>query len=293
MFCLFMVISKESSNLLLMNRLQEYPFESHYHDEGEKQAPVLVFLHGVPTWSYTFRRIIPACVAVGYRVVVPDLPGFGLSEKPTSKRDFTLYWLLNLIKRFMGFMDLKQPVLFAQDWGAVLGMLLAAENENLFSGMILCNGLLPVPGMKTPKFFRFWKFFARFSPILPVGMIVNFGSKRRLSRMEKYGYNFPYGSNKQKKAIRWMPQLLPIVMRHSNFQWLSDAWSNLDKWTKPVLTIFSDGDPITQGGEKIIQKRIPGARDQDHVVLTGGHFLQEDASEEISRRIIRFMKKVG
>ncbi len=286
-----------------MSRLQDYPFESHYlyisgfkiHylDEGKKQAPGLIFLHGVPTWSYTFRRIIPVCVDAGYRVVVTDLPGFGLSEKPTIKRDFTLYWLLDLMKKFMGLLDFKQPVLFAQDWGAVLGMLLAAGNEYLFSGMILCNGLLPVPGMKTPQIFRLWRLFARFSPLLPVGKIVDIGSKRRLSTLESFGYNFPYGSNRQKNAIRWMPQLLPIGMRHSKSRWLSDAWSNLDRWKNPVLTIFSDGDPITQGGEKIIQKRIPGAKDQDHIVLKGGHFLQEDAPEEISRRIIGFMKKIG
>ncbi|MEN8230336.1 MAG: haloalkane dehalogenase [Bacteroidota bacterium] len=284
-----------------MSWKEEFPFESHYQDisgcrlhyldVGEKEAPALIFLHGVPTWSYTFRRIIPACVKAGYRVVAPDLPGFGLSEKPIVKRLFTMKWLVQVIRDFIGIMNLEQPVLFAHDWGAIVGLLLASEKEERFSGMILCNGLLPLPGMKIPHLFRIWRLFARFSPLLPVGRIVDFGSKNRLSSIEREGYDFPFHSNGDKKAIRWMPQLLPIGKKHSEVQMLEDAWSGLERWMKPLLTIFGNGDPITRGGERILQKRIPGAKNQDHILLNGGHFLQEDAPEEISRVIIDFMKK--
>ena len=287
--------------MLVMSHLQEYPFESHYQDvsdcrlhyldEGEKKAPALIFLHGVPTWSYTFRRIIPTCVKAGYRVVAPDLPGFGLSEKPMEKQLFTLKWLVEGMGEFIGIMNLEQPVLFAHDWGAIIGSLLISEKENRFAGMILCNGLLPVPGMKTPHLFRIWRLFAQISPLLPVGRIIDFGSKKRLSSMERRGYDFPFNSSREKKAIRWMPQLVPIGKGHKDVQMLEDAWLNLDQWMKPLLIIFGNGDPITRGWERVLQRRIPGAKNQDHVLLKGGHFLQEDAPEDISRAIVGFMKK--
>ncbi|MCK4748598.1 MAG: alpha/beta fold hydrolase [Bacteroidales bacterium] len=283
-----------------MNRLLAYPFQSHfkdvsgikihYLDEGDPDAPALIFLHGVPTWSYSFRRIIPDCVAAGLRVIVPDLPGFGLSHKPIDKQIFSLRWMVAHVAEFIDLMKVDRPVLFAHDWGVLIGLLLAAEADNPFSGMILSNGFLPVPGVRAPWLFRIWRTFARYSPLLPIGMIVNLGSKRRLSRKEKQGYNYPFNSMKEKGAVRIMPGLIPVGNRNG-IEVIEKAWSQLEEWDKPLLTIFGDGDPITRGGEKIIQTRIPGAWNQDHKILKGGHFLQEDAPEEIARTIIRFMEK--
>ena len=279
----------------------DFPFESHfldvsglrmhYIDEGDKEAPAIIFLHGVPTWSYTFRNVIPACVKSGYRVVAPDLPGFGLSEKSIDKPLVTLSWLVNMVSEFIGHIQLDQPVLYAHDWGAVIGLLLASQKDDPFSGLILSNGLLPVPGMKAPFQFSIWRLFARISPFLPVGRIVDYGTSRRLSSMERKGYEYPFRTTKEKMTIRLMPQLLPMGRRHPEFHRLKMAWSNLEKRKKPLLTLFSDGDPITRGGEKILQERIPGSSQQDHIILRGGHFLQEDVPEEISRKIIGFMRK--
>jgi haloalkane dehalogenase len=170
-------------------------------------------------------------------------------------------------------------------------MLMASDDNKLFSGMILSNGLLPFPGIRIPLLFRIWRSFAQYSPVLPVGMIVNSGCNRRLSRKEKSGYNYPFNTRADKRSVRKMPGLLPVGRRSRDQEMLELAWTRLERWEKPLITLFSDGDPITRGGDKIIQEWIPGAADQEHKILRGGHFLQEDAPGEISKEIIRFVKR--
>lgn len=280
--------------------LPDFPYESHfrdvsgyrlhYIDTGVRDAPVILFLHGVPTWSYTFRKIIPQCVEAGYRVVAPDLPGFGLSEKAIPSDTFSLNWLSKVLAEFMEQCQISNSVLFAHDWGGVIGLMQASLNMEIFSGIILCNSLLPWPGMKVSYLFKLWRFFARFSPVLPVGLIVNLASKKRLTRTEIQGYNYPFHSATEKKAIRIMPRLLPFKKGQKGYSEVVEAWSVLSGYKRAVLTLFSNGDPITRGGEIIIHKRIPGTRNQAHKVLNGGHFIQEDAPVEIANAIIAFMK---
>ena len=280
----------------------DYPFDSHYQDvsgyrlhyldEGEQASQAILFLHGVPTWSYTFRKIIPACTLAGYRVIALDLPGFGLSDKAIPKNIWSLDWLVTIVGDFINRINIRGSVLFAHDWGGIIGLLLASSNKELFSGIILCNSLLPVSGMRIPLLFKLWRLFARCSPVLPLGHIVNMGSNRNLTQNERRGYGFPFGSEIEKRAIRILPRLLPIGSGYPGYKEIEKAWTRLAGWTKPVLTLFSDGDSITRGGEKIIQGRIPGALKQNHLILRGGHFVQEDAPSEISYAIIEFMKTV-
>lgn len=280
--------------------LSDFPFESHfldvsgcrlhYIDAGDRDAPVILFLHGVPTWSYTFRKIIPRCLAAGYRVVAPDLPGFGLSQKDIPPEKVSLGWLTNIVGKFVDMCQISRPVLFAHDWGGVIGLMLASSRAVDFSGLILCNSLLPFPGIRKPLLFKAWRCFASCSPVLPVPMIVNLASRRRLSRTEKKGYGFPFTSGRDKKLIRIMPRLLPFKEEEAGYKEVEDAWLGLSAYNSAVLTLFSQGDPITRGGEKAIQERIPGARNQAHKLLKGGHFVQEDAPEEIAESILAFMK---
>lgn len=280
--------------------LPDYPFESHfqevsgyrlhYIDVGAKNAPAILFLHGVPTWSYTFRKIIPLCTEAGYRVLAPDLPGFGLSQKGIPPETYSMEWLTKIIAGFMDECKISKPVLFAHDWGGVIGLMLASSNEALFSGIILCNSLLPLPGMRIPPLFKLWRWFARYSPFLPVAMIVDMASKRKLTRAERHGYNFPFRSARDKKAIRIMPRLLPFKEKQNGYAEVVKAWSLLSGYRQAVWTLFSQGDPITRGGDHIIRDRIPGARDRAHTILQGGHFIQEDAPEEIANSIIGFMR---
>ena len=215
-----------------------------------------------------------------------DLPGFGLSEKPISRELYTMDFLVNVVGGFINQLEISNSVLFAHDWGGVLGLQLASTYEPPFSGLILCNSLLPVEGMKIPFLFRLWRCFARYSPVLPVAMVVNLACDKRLSRVQKHGYNYPFKSGEDKKAIRLMPQLLPFKSGQSGFSEIKKAWAGLAGFEKPVLTLFSDRDPITRGGEKLILDRIPGAQNQNHRILHGGHFIQEDAPHEIANHII-------
>ena len=280
--------------------LPEYPFKSnfiqiegvkiHYIDEGNPTGPVILFLHGVPTWSFTFRKIIPECVSSGNRVIAPDLPGFGKSDKLFSASMFSLRQLIDWTEEFIYRLKLEKIYLFAHDWGAIIGLIIAARHPERFSGIIACNGFLPVFGQRIPLSFHLWKLFCRYSPVLPVGKIVDLGCNKILDSSEKFGYDFPFSKSNEKTAIRVLPGLIPLKYDDTGADLIFEGWKRLESWEKPFLTIFSSDDPFTKGGEKILQQRIPGAKNQPHRIIDGQHFLQEDVPEELSRIIIQFVK---
>jgi haloalkane dehalogenase len=260
-----------------------------YIDEGDNHASAILFLHGVPTWSYTFRNIISVCLAAGYRIIAPDLPGFGLSSKPKDPEFYTLQNIVSWLYEFLTRLKVREGYLFAHDWGVILGLFIAAEQPLFFRGIIACNGFLPVNGTKIPSLFSLWKLFTRYSPFLPVGDIINLGCSRKLTRTEKMGYAYPFPTNSDKLAIRILPQIIPLKENDRDSVLIGMTWEKLKKWYKPFLTIFSDNDPITSGGDLILQRSIPGAFDQKHFRLHGKHFLQEDQPEEIGNIINGFI----
>lgn len=282
--------------------LSDYPFQSnlikingvqlHYVDEGDKNDSVIFFIHGVPSWSYGFRKIIPNCVEAGLRAVAIDLPGFGRSDKPANSEIYKIENLVELLDEFVARLELKNVVLFVHDWGAIIGLILATKRSEYITGIIACNGLLPIINQKVPFLFRAWKCFTKYSPILPVGRIVDFGSNRKLTKEERVAYNKPFSERKKKNAIRILPQMIPLKKNEPEADLIEESWNELKKWNKPFLTIFSRNDPITKRGEKILQKRIPGAKNQAHQILEGKHFLQEDQPEELSRIIINFYNEL-
>jgi len=263
----------------------------HFISEGNPEAPTILFLHGVPTWSYTFRKIFPLCLAAGFRVIAPDLPGFGKSGKTQDSGFYSLENLVETMFEFVRRIELKRVVLFCHDWGAIIGMSLAAKKPELFAGIITCNGLLPTTGQRIPFQFKVWKWFTKYSPVLPLGRIVEFASNRKLSKKERAGYDFPFSTEQDKKAIRILPGKVPLKNEDPGADFVIECWKELEKWEKPFLTVFSNNDPITRGGEKIIQKRIPGAKNQSHRILSGKHFLQEDQPDELGKTITEFAGK--
>lgn len=280
--------------------LVDFPYNSHfttidshkihYIDEGPAESIPIVLLHGVPTWSYLFRKIIPGLLKEGYRVIAPDIIGFGMSEKPSSKKYYTFDIITDILSKFLATLCLENIVLMGHDWGAIFGFRLAVENDSRFSGLILCNGFLPRGDEKAHYLFSLWKFFTSYSPLLPVGKIVNMGCITSLSKQEKRAYNLPFSNNKSKIAIRILPKLLPF--NNNDIITANEIWGYLQNWKKPVLTIFSSNDPITKGGEGIIQKHIPGATGYNHIILHGGHFLLEDSPDEILIAVNLFMSKI-
>ena len=266
-------------NFLLINGMR-----MHYVDEGDKGSKTLLLLHGNPSWSYLYRNIIPFFSDKGYRVIAPDLIGFGKSDKPSSKHFYNIDMMTGWIKSLVETLNLKDTILFGQDWGAIVGMKLAAENQDFFAGLILANGLIPDETLRKPALFRLWQLFCILSPVIPVDQIISLGCSRKLDRNEKKAYRMPFPSNRYKAAIRSLPSLVP-------FKSAGSTWDTLKKFNKPVLTIFSDKDRITKGLEKIIINNIPGAAGEDHRIIKGGHYLQEDSYDALNYHINKFLDK--
>jgi len=280
--------------------LADFPFSSRltevngikirYIDEGNCDSPVILLLHGVPTWSYTFRKIIPICLAAGNRVIAPDIPGFGMSDKPPDPKRYTLDNLFSWVSEFFLSLNLDKVCIFGHDWGVIFGMMIAARYPGKISGIIACNGFLPVLPSRAPLGFFLWKLFAKYSPYLPVGEIVNMGCSRRLTRIEKKGYDYPFSNNEEKIAIRILPGLIPLDHNTHEAGLFKLIWDKMEKWDKPFLTVFSDNDSITRGGHLVLHKKIPGTRNHSGRILAGKHFLPEEAPLEISNIINDFVK---
>lgn len=262
----------------------------HYLDEGLKTAPVILFLHGVPTWSYTFRNVFPKLVEGGYRTILPDLPGFGLSDKPERKSFYLPGNTVRILRSFIQELGLNNVSLFCHDWGAILGMILLARDTKFFRGVILCNGLLPDDLVRLPWLFYIWKYYSRFYPGIKAGRVVNMGSLRQLCRDEIQAYNHPFRTEKDKVAFRLYPRMIPF--KGKNMELSKESWKILMTVDVPVLTIFSTEDPITRGGESVIIDRIPGAGSQEHIMLSAGHFIQEDVPDELASSVLLFLNKI-
>ncbi len=281
-------------------RIVDYPFASHYVDidglrvhyldEGNKDSLPVLLLHGVPTWSYLYRHMIPFLANAGFRVIVPDLAGFGKSDKPKDAKWHTLLNHVTSIKRLISELDLRDITLFGQDWGSMIGLRAATEDADRFAGIVISNGGLPTGKEKPPFLFILWKLFARFSPCLPIGRLVSYGSIRNLSKMERKAYRAPFPSAGFKNGIRVLPQRVQVAAKDPDAVLNEKAWQVLSQWKKPFLTVYGDKDPITRGWEKRFQNMIPGAIGQNHRILHAGHFIQEDAGIELAEIIITFIE---
>lgn len=258
----------------------------HYVDEGKSDNPkqkTVLMMHGEPSWSYLYRHMIPVCVAAGHRVIAPDLIGFGKSDKPTDINVFTYQKHMDWVTEFITQLGLKDLTLVCQDWGSLLGIRLAAEQEDRFDAIVVGNGMLPTGGEgKTPKAFRIWRAFAKNSPWFPISKIVNLGTFKQLSKDELRAYDAPFPNAKYKKAARAFPALVPTTANDPANEANSAAWKILESWQKPFVTAFSNGDPITKGLEKHFYNRVPGTKNMPHKTLKGGHFLQEDSGAEFA-----------
>jgi haloalkane dehalogenase len=270
----------------------------HYVDEGPREAAPVLLLHGEPSWSYLYRSMIPPCAAAGHRVLAPDLVGFGRSSKPTRVEDYTYERHCAWVRSFVEGLDLRGITLFCQDWGSLVGLRLAAEMEERFARIVVGNGGLPegrppggsrLAGLGNAAAFLAWRTFARFSPRLPVGRLIQVGSARRLDDEELRAYEAPFPDDRYKAGARAFPLLVPVTPRDPAVPANRRAWAVLERWEKPFLTVFSDGDPITRGLDRVLQRRIPGAKGQPHRTVRGGHFLQEDAGPELAQAILELI----
>ena len=260
----------------------------HYVDEGPRDAPVVLMMHGEPSWCYLYRHMIGPVVAVGFRVVAPDLIGFGKSDKPTKKTDYSYARHVGWMRQWIEALDLTRMTLVCQDWGSLIGLRLVAEMPDRFAGVALSNGGLPEGG-SPPRAFAIWRAFSKWSPVFPIGRIVNVGAKRALSSAEIAAYDAPFPDSSYKAGARIFPSFVPF----ENNVAIPDqkrAWQVFEQWHKPFLCCFSDGDPVTRGGEARFIGRVPGTKGQPHCTLHGGHFIQENDPQGFVDCILKVAK---
>lgn len=261
----------------------------HYIDEGPRDADPVLLMHGEPSWSYLYRKIVPGLAAKGHRVLAPDLIGFGRSDKPSEQTDYTYERHVQWMHQWLESLDLKGVTLFCQDWGGLIGLRLVAVLPERFARVVVANTGLPVGTGLTPAFEQ-WLKFSQSVPELPIDGIVNSGTQRELGAGELSAYRAPFLDESYKAGARQFPLLVPITAGHASVAENKEAWKALERFEKPLLTAFSDNDPITKGGERQFQERVPGAKKRNHVTIVGaGHFLQEDKPLEIVELIDKFI----
>ena len=262
----------------------------HYIDEGPRDAPPILLMHGEPSWSYLYRKFIPALIARGHRVIAPDLIGFGKSDKPATRDDYTYERHVRWMRDWLIALDLTNITLFCQDWGGLIGLRLVAAFPDRFARLVIANTGLPT-GTGFSEGFNAWLAFSQNVPHFPAGAIVNGGVIRDLTPAEIAAYDAPFPDESYKEGARQFPNLVPVTPEHASVAENKASGAVLERFDRPVLTAFSDGDPITRGGEKAFIERVPGARGQPHAILAGaGHFLQEDRPEELCALIQDFVR---
>lgn len=264
----------------------------HYVDEGPRNAAPVLLLHGEPSWSFLYRTMIPILVAAGHRVVAPDLVGFGRSDKPARREDYTyarhVAWMRGLLEA----LDLQAITLVCQDWGGLVGLRLVGEHEARFARVVAANTFLPTGDRRPADAFFAWREFSQNVPELPVGKIVSTGCVTTLAPEVVAAYDAPFPDESYKAGARQFPALVPVTPDDPAAPANRAAWDVLRRFTKPFLTAFGDSDPITAGADRVLQKEIPGAAGQPHTILKGaGHFLQEDRGEELARVVVDFIAR--
>ncbi len=265
----------------------------HVVDLGPKDAHTTVLLlHGEPSWSYLYRHMIPGLVAQGYRVVAPDLVGFGKSDKPAHRSDYTyaahVEWLTAVVFQAL---ELDHLTLFCQDWGGLLGLRLVAANPEKFDRVVVSNTGLPTGTGRQTKAFLAWQNFSQTSEVFPIGNIVNGGSVRELTPPEIAAYDAPFPDETFKEGARQFPSLVPSTPDNPEREANERAWEHLEQFDKPFLVAFSDQDPVSRGTDGIFAKRIPGTKGQAHTTMIGGgHFLQEDCPDELVALLVSFIE---
>lgn len=266
----------------------------HYVDEGDSTAPVALLLHGEPSWSYLYRKMIPGIVAAGYRAIAPDLIGFGKSSKPSERSDYSYQTHLQWLGAFIEALDLQHIHLFCQDWGGLLGLRLALQMEDRFDSIIASNTTLPTGQIPMPPAFQQWRDFSQNVPQFPTGKIIDGGTVTKLPPEVIAAYDAPFPDESYKAGARIFPALVPAEATEAEAINNQKAWAQYSQWQKPVLTLFSDSDPIMKGGEAYFQKIIPGCKGQPHeIIQQGGHFVQEDQGELLAEKMVAFIKSIG
>jgi len=299
----------------------------HHVEEGPREGPTVVCMHGQPTWSYLYRHMIPVLAGAGLRVLAPDLVGFGRSDKPAAREDFTYQRQVDWMTAWLVANEVRGATLVGQDWGGLIGLRMVAENPDLFERVVAANTGLPLPETVSESFAQAVREYRRSAPTptlaevgaalsqpdhrkpersfaawqklcwetedLPIGvMIAGSVDGRTLTPQEVAAYDAPFPSSAYKMGPRAMPSQVPTLPDDAAVEANRRAWEVFSRWEKPFLCAFSDNDPVTGAAEAGFRERIPGAKGQAHTrIQGGGHFLQEGRGEQLARIVVDFVRK--
>ncbi|AQT82090.1 haloalkane dehalogenase [Mycolicibacterium litorale] len=286
--------------------IPDFPYQPHYCElddaeggrlrvawveDGPAHADPVLMLHGEPTWSFLYRRMMPIVAAAGYRVICPDLVGFGRSDKPTRIEDHSyarhVEWMRALA---FDVLDLHRVTLVGQDWGGLIGLRLAAEHPERFARIVVANTGLPTGDFDMPEIWWRFREAIQTAPSVDVGRFVESGCQRPMRDDVREAYDAPFPDDSFTAAARAMPGLVPTAPDDPATEANRRAWAVLSASQTPMLVAFSDGDPITGAMGPIFRQQMPGAQGIEHPTVHGaGHFLQEDAGEELAGHIVNFL----
>ena len=262
-----------------------------YVESGPADGPVVLLLHGEPSWSFLYRKVMPVLAAAGLRAVVPDLIGFGRSDKPAAdEHSYAAHveWVRELV---FDALDLRGVTVVGQDWGGLIGLRLAAEHPDRVARVVAANTGLPTGEHGMPEIWWQFRRAVESAPTLDIGRFVQAGCRTPLSDQERAAYDAPFPDESYKVAPRAMPGLVPVTPDDPAGPANRAAWEVLRRWDKPFLVAFADGDPITGPMAPVLMKLIPGARQA--TVADASHFLQEDAGERLGELIAEFVAETS
>jgi haloalkane dehalogenase len=263
----------------------------HYLREGDPGAPVVLLMHGEPSWSYLYRKMIPVLTGAGLQIVAPDLVGFGRSDKPAERTDYTfarhVEWMRALL---FDRLDLADITLVCQDWGGLIGLRLVGEHPGRFARVVAANTFLPTGDTNPGDAFFAWQKFSQEVDVFPTGGIVRGGCAKPVTPEVEAAYDAPFPDEAYKAGARQFPLLVPSRPDDPAHDANVAAWVGLAAFDRPFLCAFSDSDPITKGADRNLKERIAGAQGQPHTTIVGGgHFLQEDCGEELADVVVSFV----
>jgi haloalkane dehalogenase len=263
-----------------------------YVDAGPADAPVVLLLHGEPSWSFLYRHVIDELVAAGLRAVAPDLVGFGRSDKPAAPGDHSFAGHVEWVRALaFDVLDLRDVTLVGQDWGGLVGLRLVAEHPDRFARVVAANTGLPTGDFDMPEIW--WQFRRAVvnAEQLDIGRLVAAGCASPMDEAVRAAYDAPFPGESFTAGPRAMPGLVPTAPDDPAAEANRAAWEVLGRWDKPFLVAFSDRDPITGAMAPVLRKLIPGTAGLEHPVIEGaGHFLQEDAGERLGRVVADFVR---
>lgn len=315
--------------------LPDFPFQPHYQqvrdgeggelrmhflDEGPADAPIVLLLHGQPSWCYLYRFMIPPLVDAGLRVLAPDLIGFGRSDKPTRMEDYTYARHIAWLGEWFNAQALTGVTVFCQDWGSLIGLRLVTAMPERFAHVVLANGGLPagmIPKAYTQTLrqayatlpvvtawelgdrfrdttripgFLYWRKFCAESPSLSIGEVMQASATVPLAQSEIAAYDAPFPDQSYMAGARRFPSLVPVFHDEPEVEENKAAWAELRRFEKPFMTAFADSDPVTAGAQRQFQQEVPGAQGVSHrTIANAGHFLQQEQPQQCVKAILDVM----